>query len=252
MARFFTVEQASNILGTTDRTVRRMLGDGRLSGSQHMEKGKLVWRVHATKELLERLPVASVESTEEVVDVDMGADGEVNFEPPKDGASWQQDARKQTDNMAEHFWNEVASKFLDRISAQDQLIGSLQTELDDKERQLRLLPDLQKQAEAERLAAETKALEVEALRKQIAAMEEKQAVAFEESEQAWKQQIAALKLKQAAAIEQERLAAAEIERVKSEKEAEAKAVQEQLVALSTKLAKLEQPWWKKWLAPDKD
>ena len=162
MARFFTVEQTANILGTTDRTVRRMLGDGRLSGSQHMEKGKLVWRVHATKDLLERLPVASVESTEEVFDVDMATDtvGEVNFEPPKDGSSWQQDARKQTDNMAEHFWNEVASKFLDRISAQDQLIGSLQTELDDKERQLRLLPDLQKQAEVDRFVAETKALEV--------------------------------------------------------------------------------------------
>ena len=105
MARFFTVEQTANILGTTDRTVRRMLGDGRLSGSQHMDKGKLVWRVHATKDLLERLPVANVESTEEVFDVDANVEGSVNFEPPKE-PNWQQEARKQSDNIAEHFWNE--------------------------------------------------------------------------------------------------------------------------------------------------
>ena len=38
---------------------------------------------------------------------------------------------------------------------------------------------------------------------------------------------------------------AEVQRIKSEKEAEAKAVQEQLAQLTNKLEKLEQPWWKK-------
>ena len=55
MARYFSVEEAAQVLGTTDRTVRRMLSSGRLAGSQHLDKGKLVWRVHASKEILEKM-----------------------------------------------------------------------------------------------------------------------------------------------------------------------------------------------------
>jgi len=40
-----------------------------------------------------------------------------------------------------------------------------------------------------------------------------------------------------------------MERLKAEKEAEAKAIHNQLSSVITKLEKLEQPWWKKWFTP---
>lgn len=261
MARYFSVEEAANLLGTTDRTVRRMLSSGRLQGSQHMDKGKLVWRVHASKEIIEKIPVGIAES-EAVVDIEPAA-AELNFEPDTKPEDWQRQGQSQAGIIAEQFWNELGAKFMERLEMKDQVIGSLQHELGEMERKLKLLPDLEKRAEEERKAAELKNLEAEALRKQIVAMEAERADAIEqerkaaqENEQAWKQQISALKEKQAAAIEQERRAAeaaiTEIERVKAEKEAEARATQEKLADLSAKIEKLEQPWWRKWFIPSSD
>lgn len=218
MARYFSVEETAQLLGTTDRTVRRMLSSGRLAGSQHMDKGKLVWRVHASKEILEKIP--SADNEEAIIDV-VDTNEELDFKPDDfEEKTWHSKAQTQTSAMAEQFWNELASKFMERIEVKDQVIGSLKQELDEKDRQLRLLPDLQKQAEAERKAAELKALEVEALKKQIAALDE-----------------------------QRKTAEAETERLKSEKEAEAEAIQEQLAVLASQLQELKQPWWKKWFSP---
>ncbi|HLG37364.1 MAG TPA: hypothetical protein VI338_04460, partial [Nitrososphaera sp.] len=83
---------------------------------------------------------------------------------------------------------------------------------EDQNRQLRLLPDFQKQAEEERKAAELRALEVEALNKQIAAMEEE------------KQQLSA-------------------------KANEATALAIDLQSLKAKVEELRRPLWKKWFLP---
>jgi len=70
--------------------------------------------------------------------------------------------------LAEKFFESLRQK--DQIIEQkDQLIGELRAEVSENDRRLKLSPDLQKQAEDERKAAELKDLEVEALRKQMAA-----------------------------------------------------------------------------------
>jgi hypothetical protein len=93
---------------------------------------------------------------------------------------------------------------------------------------------VQKQAEEERKAAEIKALEVAALKKQIAALEEAQLKAIEDERRTAEE-----------AVRQSEALSKEIERLKSEREAEGRAVQDQLSGLKSKLEKLEQPWWKK-------
>jgi len=65
----------------------------------------------------------------------------------------------------------MTRQFVEKLDEEKRLIFQLQRELDDKDRQLRLLPDLQKQTEEVRKTAELKELEVEALKKQIEAME---------------------------------------------------------------------------------
>ena len=235
MARYFSVEEAAQVLGTTDRTVRRMLSSGRLAGSQHLDKGKLVWRVHASKEILEKMCDADGLSSEEhVVDVvDTREDPDFQAENPNI-RSWRAEAQSQAGTMAEQFWNQVAAKFMERIELKDQVIGSLRYELEEKDRQLRLLPDLEKHAEEERKSAELKSLEAEALRKQITALQEEKQK-WQEEEQ---------KLVEESARKADELEK-EMDRVKEEKEREEMAVKEKLSLLTQKLEQLEKPWWKK-------
>ena len=80
-----------------------------------------------------------------------------------------------------------------------------------KERQLRLLSDLEKRAEQERQAAELKTLESIALQKQIDEM----------------------------AAEKEQLEA---------KANEASTLSNDLELLKARVEQLQQPWWKKWFA----
>jgi hypothetical protein len=132
----------------------------------------------------------------------------------------------------------------------------------DQEEQIKLLPDYQAKAEEaarlkeqvegeraetklareradeERKQAELKALEIDTLKKQILALEEEQALKLESE-----RRIAAETSRRAEEL------AMEMERLKAEKEAESKAIHNQLSSVITKLEKLEQPWWKKWLSP---
>jgi hypothetical protein len=52
---------------------------------------------------------------------------------------------------------EMSQQFAEQLSKEKQLNFQLQRELEDKDRQLKLLPDFQKQAEERRLEAESKA-----------------------------------------------------------------------------------------------
>ncbi len=61
----------------------------------------------------------------------------------------------------------IANQFAERLDQQKEFNFRLQRELEEKDRQLRLLPDLQRQA----AEVQNKELEMAALRKQVAAME---------------------------------------------------------------------------------
>lgn len=259
-----SVKEAAAILRLDERSVRERLINGQLKGEKKTVGLREKWFVYSGS-----VETARSKDSTLANDVTGFADVTVESEPVEQDFNphavdepvhetddaWIELNRDRVKILAE----EIVKPLMDKIENQTEVIFEQKRTIEEQERQLRLLPDLQKLAESERLAAESTALQVEALKKQIAAIQtqqiaasEKERKAAEENEQAWKQQISALKEKQAAAIEQERRAAEaanrEMERVKSEKEIEAKAIQEQLTALTDKLQKLELPWWKKWFS----
>lgn len=223
MARYFSVEEAAGILGTTERTVRRMLNAGKLAGSQHMDKGKLVWRVHASKEILQKIPQIvdePLEAEAAATEVDTApVETEVDASP-----GWRQDSTERASAAVDEFWNQIAAKFLDKIEQKDQTIGALRVELTEKERQLRLLPDLQKQLQIEQEQRNLSAQESAALHKQIEALK---VVAEEER--------AVLEL--------------ELKSSKNEKEEELSKLKEELSALKKEVNNLRKPWWQKLFGP---
>lgn len=240
--RTISVKETAAALGLSARAVQYKLQNGDLKGIRSKNQyGVLEWRVYPTKEIAEALNKPGLGTDEisfdpnevETVDAESYA-SEIETSAPR---SWLGPERETIRTIAE----EMVKPLLDTIKEQTTVINEKERLIEEQGRQLRLLPDLQKLAESERQTAELKTLEIEALRKQIVAMEWEQSKAAEENEQAWKQQITALKEKQAAALEQERRAA-------SEKAAEVKVVQEQLTALSVQMQELKQPWWKKWFS----
>lgn len=222
MPRYLTVEEAAAALNTTERTVRRMLNAGRLAGSQTEDKGKMVWRVNATKELLEQLdrielvnkqsPYSADAVTATVTDVFEEFNNEEDDEESELDNKDIEQKTFTTANPAESFWSFMEDKVLVKLQEKDQTIGRLVSELEEKDRQLKLLPDLEKQAEDKRREAEFRALEIEALNKQIKAME--------------------------------------IQKTELEDKAnKADALSDDVYALKAQVEELRNPWWKKWLAP---
>ena len=225
MPRYLTVEEAATALKTTERTVRRMLNAGRLAGSQTEDKGKMIWRVNATKELMDQLekielvnnqsPYSADVVTEAVTDVFEDLDINEEDDAEQHNELNHKDAEQKAftnANPAESFWTFMEDKILVKLQEKDQAIGKLLSELEDKDRQLKLLPDLEKQAEEKRKDAEFKALEIQALNKQISAMETDKLDLEERAERA-------------------------------------DALSSEIQMLKAQVEELQNPWWKKWLTP---
>lgn len=213
-----SVKQVADVLGVSPRAVLKRLNNGQLKGTRRTNKyGVEEWWVYPNKEIRSTLEASGridiLGGTEtlsdvEVVDVDTqnfspdndGSDDDVDEAVPVNPGAWADNTRMATSGVAEELWNNIISRFLGELKERDQLIGEMRGELADKDRQLKLLPDLEKKAseveaerkkseelrlkaeaeskraEVERKNAEIKALEVEALKKQIAALQEMPAV----------------------------------------------------------------------------
>ncbi len=108
---------------------------------------------------------------------------------------------------------------VEEVKAQTLAIAESDRIIEEQSRQLRLLPDFQRQAEEEpqraeeqRKAAELRALEIEALNKQVAAIEEQK-------------------------------------RELADKADQASVLISDLETLKAKVDELQKPWWKKWFLP---
>jgi chromosome segregation ATPase len=236
--RTISVKEAAQALGISTRAVTYRLEKGDLNGHQTPNPyGVKEWRIYPTKEIVQKLKLGKESEpteidfepvNEEAIDAESVSE-ETTAEKPQP-TSWVEAERQQLRMLAE----EMMRPLLDTIRDQER-------RLEDQSRQIRLLPDLEKQAEAERKAAELKELEAEALRKQISALKIEQ----EEAEAA---RLKVESLEQA--LEQsQREAEAEIKKLKADKEAQIAAVQEQLKALADTVQDLKKPFWKKWFAP---
>lgn len=176
--RTVSVKEAAQALGVSPRAIQYRLQNGDLKGTRNKNQfGVLEWRIWATKEIAEGLkPEKSEEQNAQELDfdpniIDAVEAESINIEEPKTTeaeSSWLDVERERLRILAE----EMTRPLVETIRQQEQVIA-------DQNRQLKLLPDLQKQAEEQHKYAEIKALEVEALKKQIAALEEEKTKAAE-------------------------------------------------------------------------
>jgi hypothetical protein len=218
-----TVAEAAAALGIDERTVREKLSKEDWKGEKRMVGMKEKWFMYRGEldRQVERLRIARPQervSTQGMENV--FASEEPSNTQSVDAQTVEVESVNPTSEKISIAIDEVLSKITEQFSrqlhAEKEVIFTLKKELEDKDRQLRLLPDFQKQAEDGRQAAELKELEALALRKQVEALE-------------------------TARIEAEE----EVQRLKDEKESQAKDVQAQLLALSATVEELKSPWWKK-------
>jgi hypothetical protein len=233
--RTISVKEAAVALGITPRAITYRLDKGQLKGTLGKnEFGVPEWRVYPNKEIMVGLnnlnqngsgksDALSFEPEDsEIVD----AQSYTNSPPESDARpelrSWLSAERETIKTIAE----EMVKPLIETINSQTVALIEKDRIIEDKDRQLRLLPDLQKQAEDERKTSELKAFEAEALKKQIEAMQSKQ----EETETAQSR------------VKELELA---MEQLKTEKETKETVIQKQLEGLTEKLHQLQQPWWQK-------
>jgi len=266
----FSVKEVAEALDMTPRGVIQRLNRGQLKGNKKLNQfGVAEWQVYANREILMAMESKKYSSTNSPIndqsfapDADDTIDAEdieVSGDFASDGpTTWRDIEMQRLEVLAEKLVKPLA----ERLEAQAAELREKEKLLEEKERQLRLLPDLEKQAEEERKAAEIRALEIEALKKQIGALEEvkleseSKLAALEEERRATEQaQHKVQELEKAMSELREideanrRAAEEELERIKAEKEAEAQSVRDQLNSLTSKLEELQKPWWKKWFLP---
>lgn len=174
-----TVAEAAAALGIDARTVREKLSSGDWKGEKRMVGMKEKWFMYRGEldRQLERLQIARPRervSTQGLEPIFESTD--LSDEETVDAQSVEVQNDKNSQEIAskviEAVLAKVTEQFSKQLTVEKEVIFSLRKDLEEKDRALRLLPDLQKQAEHERENAEIRALEIEALRKQIAAIEE--------------------------------------------------------------------------------
>ncbi len=181
-----SVKQVAECLGVSPRAVLKRLSNDQLKGTRRPNKfGVEEWWIYPNKEIRAALEAAG--KTDILIEVSSDTDAEIveayteDFSPEQTAADNEQadmsearpgSAKDAANGVAEELWNNIIGKFVVQLQERDQLIGEMRGEIAEKDRQLKLLPDLQKRAETERKEAELRSLESEALKKQISALQE--------------------------------------------------------------------------------
>lgn len=282
------MKEVADALGMTPRGVIQRLNKGQLKGTRRSNQfGVQEWLVYANKEIMQAVSDKGGTRAEQ----QPGTTETLNFNPDEfDTVEAEEVSYEERGSEEKHprDWREVemqrleilAEKFVkplaERIEAQAVAIREQERIIEDQKRQLRLLPDLEKQAADKYKLAELKVLEVEAQRKQIEALQAQleQKLAPEdrhelEDELRGKDEELSLLKHQLTALEAERdrsqalearvaelqeskqaleaTMQTEIECLREEKDTQARAVQEQLSSLTGQMEKLQRPWWRKIL-----
>lgn len=177
-----SVSEAAQALGISAKRILYRRAKGRLQGILvKNERGIDEFRIYPTREIMEGLrkinsPIASTIDDSDVIDDQalgenenfdstFGADDIVETELSPLGSDWSETARATTSAISDELWNNIIFRFVMKLEEKDQLIGEMRFELQDKERQLKLLPDFQKEADERIKETEMKAQEsIEALR----------------------------------------------------------------------------------------
>ncbi len=239
--RTVTVKEAADALGLTPRAIVARLAKGDLKGKQQTNAyGTKEWRIYPTKEIAQKLKLDHDSDVREndfpTLEDPIDAETIIDDGNSSSHQDWIAEERARMQEMAKEMLGPLAKEIMAPLL---ETIREQERQILDQSRQLKLLPDFQKQAEEERKAAHLKAVEAAALSKQIEALKAETA----EAEKA-KEQVTILEETLAA---RQRETEVEIEKLKTEKEAELKVVSDQLAALSQSLNEMKNPWWKKLL-----
>jgi hypothetical protein len=215
-----SVKEAAVALGLTPRAVSYRLEKGQLKGtlSKNETTGVPEWRIYPNKEILAGLSQPPVDDT---TAIDFEPNDVIEAESVEDTAGSDTNQQSEARPGAMDFQlivEQCVRPLVEEVKAQALALAEKDRIIEDQSRQLRLLPDFQKRAEdekaraeEERKAAELRALEIEALNKQVAAIEEE------------KRQL-------------------------EYKANEAAALANDLQVLKQTVEKLQAPWWKKLFA----
>ncbi len=311
-----SVKEAAEALRIDERSVRDRLANGTLKGEKKQIGLRDKWFVYASaissalakqdgmnfignsvavQESNEPQAVdattVSVTDEQDTIDATYGDLDEVahtQASPAPFRGEWHPESKANLESLVETFMKPLVDKVATQERAlmeQAAVLADQEKAIEEQKRQLRLLPDLEKQAEERRKEAETKELEAIALAKQIEAMkaqaEEKAADLARltqletetlptlerqlEQERLQKEKdlaeasaklIAMENAKQEAEEAKSKLEEslqAEIARLRDEKEDQARAIETKFDALNQKLEALQKPqasWWKKLLGAE--
>lgn len=291
MSKTFTVKEVAAALGITPRGVVQRLNRDQLKGTRKQNQfGTLEWQVHATREITQAVEAmrsntsgapqnffapGAEDNYEEAIDAD------VQVDESYEQADWIDVERKRIEILAETLVKPLTEQLVMQAAA----LREKDFQLQEKDRQLRLLPDFQKEAEDRRREAEAKELEAIALSKQIEAIkviaDEKAAdlarlnqletvtlptiqrqLDLERAQKEKDLAEAAAKVtvlenaKQEAQIAKAKLEESlqsEIARLRDEKDDQAKFMESKFDAINQKLEELQKPkvtWWQKFLGTE--
>ena len=170
--RTLTVKETAKVLGVSVRTIQNRLASNELSGKRITNQyGTSEWRVWPNKEILEKLkdfpPDEFATGGDRPSEEFQGGDSSAVLEAETvESDNYYEDTQAPIKSMI----REMSQQFAEQLSKEKQLNFQLQRELQEKDAQLKLLPDFQKEAEERRKEAEAKELEAIALAKQVEAM----------------------------------------------------------------------------------
>lgn len=247
-----TVKEAAEALGVDPRTIREKLSNGQLKGEKRLLGLKEKWYVNRgdVDSLIQEQRLRGVENhkgrvdTEDLNEFFDDDEDAIDVSPVEPGRASQANGTEQIEAVV----RAMTRQFSEELEKSKVVLVQLKAELEDKERQIRLLPDLEKRAEEERKTREAKEFELSALRKELDAVNTKRA----EAENELRTQLDAIEELKSETAEA-RLKREELEeasrKAQEEREMREKEVTEQLTAVQAQLEKLQQPWWKKWFLP---
>lgn len=248
-----TVKEAAEILGVDPRTIREKLLTKQVRGEKRLHGLKEKWYVN--KADIDALAQDQYERSAELHEQRVTTD---DIEPLFDAEDTTtsdavevdevRDSKQPDNSQLEMLIGAMTKQFSEELSQHKEIVFELKKDLEEKERQLKLLPDLEKQARERQQAAELKEFENQALKKQLELIEEEKRLKEEEYSLS-KEELELLSKKEEELKEK-------LNSVSKEKENSIKAREEELEKLKAELEEkdkaLEQfqkPWWKKWFLP---
>lgn len=186
MSKTYSVREVAAALGITQRGVVQRLNRNQLKGTKKVNQyGTAEWQIYANKEISNAIEALKNAGGDNLTQQSFAPEADGAYEDAIDAegvdveeaigqADWIDLERKRLEMLAET----LVKPLTEQLAFQAAALREKELELVEKDRQLRLLPDFQKKAEEEakaaekeREAAEARALEVIALKKQITALE---------------------------------------------------------------------------------